>query len=404
MNPTTSNPRLLSLDAFRGFIMLLMASSGFGIVQMAAAHPGSVWEFIKPQFAHQDWQGCSLWDLIQPSFMFMVGMAAPFSYAKRREHGQSFFGMAWHALSRSVLLVALGVMLATRAADKHTVFLFTNVLAQIGLGYFMLFLLSRMGWEYILSGIILILVGYTWFFISHPLPTAQELSAIAGMKGTEHAILPGFAGHWNIHTNAAAAFDRTWLNKLPQAQPFLYNPGGYQTLNFIPALATMLMGALAGMFLMSSRKTDKGKCGALLLVGLVLVVVGTALDVKILPVIGAQFDQYTLLPVVKRIWTPSWAILSGGWVLIMLSVFYWLVEIGGMRRLVYPLVVVGANSIVIYLLHSLCAGWISENLHKHLPEAAFPAYWLPVIERCGVLFVLWLICWWLYKQKAFIKL
>ena len=384
--------------------MLLMASGGFGIAQMAAAHPGSVWEFIKPQFAHQDWQGCSLWDLIQPSFMFMVGMAVPFSYAKRREHGQSFFGMAWHALSRSILLVALGVMLATRSGDKHTVFLFTNVLAQIGLGYFVLFLLSRMGWEYIMSGIILILAGYTWFFINHPLPTAQELAAITGMKDSAHGILPGFAGHWNIHTNAAAAFDRWWLNLLPQAHPYQYTNGGYQTLNCIPALATMLGGALTGGFLMNSRKTDKGRCVTLLVTGILLVVAGTALDLKILPVVGAQLDQYTLLPVVKRIWTPSWALLSGGWVLVLLSVFYWLVEILGMRRLVFPLVVVGMNSIVIYLLHSLCAGWITENLHKHLPETAFPAYWTPVIERCGVLFVLWLICWWLYKQKAFIKL
>lgn len=384
--------------------MLLMASSGFGIAQMAAAHPGSVWEFIKPQFAHQDWQGCSLWDLIQPSFMFMVGMAVPFSYAKRREHGQSFFGMAWHALSRSILLVALGVMLATRSADKHTVFLFTNVLAQIGLGYFVLFLLSRMGWEYIMSGIILILAGYTWFFINHPLPTPQELAAITGMKDSAHGVLPGFAGHWNIHTNAAAAFDRWWLNLLPQAHPYQYTNGGYQTLNCVPALATMLGGALTGGFLMNSRKTDKGRCVTLLVTGILLVVAGTALDLKILPVVGAQLDQYTLLPVVKRIWTPSWAVLSGGWVLILLSIFYWLVEILGMRRLVFPLVVVGMNSIVIYLLHSLCAGWITENLHKHLPETAFPAYWTPVIERCGVLFVLWLVCWWLYKQKAFIKL
>jgi heparan-alpha-glucosaminide N-acetyltransferase len=404
MEPTTTNNRLLSLDAFRGFIMLLMASSGFGIVQMAAANPGSWWEFIKPQFEHQAWQGCSLWDLIQPSFMFMVGVAVPFSYAKRREHGQSFFGMAWHALSRAILLVALGVMLATHAGDKHTVFLFTNVLAQIGLGYFVLFLLSRLGWEFVVSGIILILAGYSWFFINHPLPSAQDLAAIAGMKGTEHAVLQGFSAHWNIHTNAAAGFDRWFLNLLPQAQAFQYNPGGYQTLNFVPALATMLGGALTGHYLMRSLHTDKRKCATLLITGIVLVLVGTGLDLKVLPVVGAQLDQYTVLPVVKRIWTPSWAILSGGWVLILLAVFYWLVEIAGMRRLVFPLVVVGMNSIAIYLLHSLCAGWIRDNLHKHLPDAAFPAYWTPVIERCGVLFVLWLICWWLYKQKAFLKL
>lgn len=384
--------------------MLLMASSGFGIVQMAAANPGSWWEFIKPQFEHQAWQGCSLWDLIQPSFMFMVGVAVPFSCAKRREHGQSFFGMAWHALSRSILLVALGVMLATHAGDKHTVFLFTNVLAQIGLGYFILFLLSRLGWEYMVAGIILILAGYSWFFIQQPLPSAQDLAAIAGMKGTENAILPGFSGHWNIHTNAAAAFDRVFLNKLPQAVPFQFNPGGYQTLNFVPALATMLGGALTGHFLMRSPHSDKRKCAMLLIAGIVLVLVGTGLDLKVLPVVGAKFDHLTVMPVVKRIWTPSWAILSGGWVLILLSVFHWLVEIAGMRRLVFPLVVVGMNSIAIYLLHSLCGGWIRDNLHKHLPEAAFPVYWTPVIERCGVLFVLWLICWWLYKQKAFLKL
>lgn len=384
--------------------MLLMASGGFGIVQMAAAHPGSLWEFVKPQFAHQAWQGCSLWDLIQPSFMFMVGVAVPFSYSKRREHGQSFFGMAWHALTRSILLIALGVMLATRATDKHTVFLFTNVLAQIGLGYFVLFLLSRMGWEYMLSAIILILAGYTWFFINHPLPTAEELAAIAGMKDAEQGVLHGFAAHWNIHTNAAAAFDRWFLNQLPQAQTFQFTYGGYQTLNFVPALATMLGGALTGNFLLRSPKTDKSKCAALLITGILLVVAGAALDLKILPVVGAQFDQYTLLPVVKRIWTPSWAILSGGWVLIMLAMFYWLVEIMGMRRLVFPLVVVGVNSIVIYLMSNLCTPWIIENLHKHLPEAAYPAYWVPVIERCSMLFVLWLVCWWLYKQKAFLKL
>lgn len=400
--------------------MLLMASSGFGIVQMADANPNpsSVWDFIKPQFAHQAWQGCSLWDLIQPSFMFMVGIAVPFSCMKRREHGQSFFGMAWHALTRSILLVGLGLMLATHAGDKHTVFLFTNVLAQIGLGYFFLFIFSRMGWEYAVSAIVLILAGYSWFFINHPLPTPEQLAAITGMKGTENAILPGFSGHWSIHLNAAADFDRWFLNQLPQATPFQYNPGGYQTLNFVPALATMLGGAVTGDFLIRSLSSEKRKCATLLIVGIILVLIGTGLDLKILPVVGAQFDHLTVMPVVKRIWTPSWAILSGGWVLIMLSIFYWLVEIIGMRRAVFPLVVVGMNSISIYLLHSLCAGWIRDNLHKHLPERVFDPpernldlpegvydpCWEPVVERCGVLFVLWLVCFWLYRQKAFLKL
>lgn len=404
MEPTTTNQRLLSLDAYRGFIMLLMASSGLGVVQMATANPGSFWEVIKPQFEHKAWQGCSLWDLIQPSFMFMVGVAVPWSCAKRREHGQSFVGMMVHALIRAILLVALGVMLATKSGDKQTVFMFTNVLAQIGLGYFFLFILARLGWEYIIAGIIVILAGYSWFFIQHPLPSPEQLTAITGMKGTEGAVLPGFAGHWNIHTNAAAEFDRWFLNKLPQASSFEYNPGGYQTLNFVPALATMLMGALTGNFLLRSPHSDKRKCVTMLVAGIVLMLIGTGLDLTEVPYVGERFAHLTVLPVVKRIWTPSWALLSGGWVLVLLSIFYWLVEIVGLRKLVFPLVVVGMNSIAIYLLHSLCAGWIGDQLHKHLPAAAFVPGWEPVIDRVGVVIVLWIVCFWLYRQKAFLKL
>ena len=383
--------RLLSLDAFRGFIMLLMASSGFGIVQMAEAHPTSFWETIRPQFEHKAWQGVSLWDLIQPSFMFMVGVAVPLSRSKRCEAGQSFVGMTWHALIRSFILIGIAIVLSTKTTDKQTTWIFTNVLAQIGLGYFFLFIITGLGWEYITACIIALLAGYTALFALHPLPTAEQFASIKNVKVPVEGILQGWFGHWSIHFNAAAQFDRWLLNVLPQVHPFEYNPGGYQTLNFVPSLATMLGGALAGRFLLHTNLEARSKCVRLFVTGVILIFIGTILDI-------------VAVPAVKRIWTPSWVALSGGWVLLMLSVFYWLVEIAGFRRLVFPLVVVGMNSITIYVLHSLCAGWIRDSLHKHLPASAFPVEWLPVIDRCSVLLVLWLICWWLYKQKAFLRL
>jgi len=385
------NQRLLSLDAFRGFIMLLMASSAFGVADMAVLHKGTFWEFIKPQFEHRAWQGCSLWDLIQPSFMFMVGIAVPYSCMKRREAGQTMLGMTLHAFTRAILLILLAVVLSTGGKASMTNWTFANVLAQIGFGYVFLFIISRLGWEYMIAGIIAILVGYTAFFVLFPLPNAEQLASIQGMKGTEGAILDGFFGHWSIHLNAAANFDRWFLNLLPQAEPFVYNQGGYQTLNFVPALATMLGGAMTGHFLMNSIHSDKMKCVRLIIAGVLLLFIGTILGLF-------------AMPIVKRIWTPSWAIFSGGWVLLMLAAFYWLVEIAGQRRIVFPLVVVGMNSITIYILHNACGGWFKDNLHKHLPASAFPVEYAPLLERCYVLLALWLICFWLYRQKAFLKL
>lgn len=372
--------------------MLLMASSGFGLAQMAKAHPESwVWQQVGFQVSHVPWVGCALWDLIQPSFMFMVGVAVPLSVRRRREEGQGFFKLGAHALVRAVILVLLAVLLTTKAADTMTRWEFPDVLAQIGLGYVFLVLLAGLGWEYCFAAILLILGGYWFWFFQHPLPTAEELAAIQSAKPPAEALLPGFFAHWNIHTNAAADFDRWLLNLFPRAEPFAYNPGGYQTLNFIPSLATMLAGAMTGGFLMSSARSVGEKCARLFIVGLVCLLIGTVLG-------------YVACPVVKRIWTPSWAVFSTGWVLLMLGAFYWLVEVRGWRRLVFPLVVVGMNSIMIYVMHSLSAGWIREQLSKHGMSTLFAGPWGPVYERCGVLAVLWLLCFWLYRQRAFLRL
>lgn len=382
--------RLVSLDAFRGFIMLLMASSGFGLAQMAKLNPDSaVWQQVAYQVSHVPWIGCAFWDLIQPSFMFMVGIAVPFSVMRRKAEGQGFFGLTWHALIRAVILVLLAVLLSTTSKDTQTNWIFTNVLAQIGLGYVFLFLLARMGWEYCLAAIILILSGYWYWFFQHPLPV--EGFDFAAVGATQPDLLPGLFGHWSKGLNAAADFDRWLLNLLPRAEPFVANAGGYTTLNFIPSLATMLGGAIAGRFLLMSPRSPQHKCGRLLAVAVVCLLLGTVIGI-----VGC--------PIVKRIWTPSWALLSGGWGLVMLSFFYWLVEIAGQRKIVFPLVVVGMNSIFIYVMHSLSAGWIREQLAKHGFASLFASEWGPVIERCSVLAVLWVLCFWLYRQRAFLRI
>src|SRR5262249_34691785 len=143
--PRPAKPdRLISLDAYRGFIMLVMASAGFGLPQVAQHFKGEpLWQFLGYEFEHVVWRGCSFWDLIQPSFMFMVGVAMPYSFASRRAKGHGSWRNLGHVLWRSFALIALAVFL-TSNKEAHTRFLFTNVLAQIGLGYaFVYFFLGR---------------------------------------------------------------------------------------------------------------------------------------------------------------------------------------------------------------------------------------------------------------------
>ncbi len=386
LNLMEPNQRLVSLDAFRGTIMLFMASSGFGILQMAKLHPDSAWASAVPYISHVEWAGCAPWDLIQPAFMFMVGMACALSYTRRKREGQSFFGMTGHAITRAILLVALGVLLSTRSSGSQTTFVFTNVLAQIGLGYLFLVLLARLGWEYCVSAILVICVGYWYYFYSHAIPADASMVA-AGSEGA----LDGVMRPWSIYINAAAEFDRWFLNLFPRAEPWVNHRGGYATLNFIPSLATMLGGAVAGHYL-RGNPAHPGKKGLwIFVVGLICIAVGLGLD-------------FTVCPIVKRIWTPSWVFFSGGWVLLMLALFVWVIDAAGWKKVVFPLVVVGMNSLTIYLLHSFCQSAIRKGILGHFGVYLKGNPYLPLIEYGGMLFVLWLVCFWLYRQRAFLRL
>jgi len=385
--------RLMSLDAYRGFVMLLMISAGLYASRVAKGFPDSaVWQFFGYQTDHAAWRGCTLWDLIQPSFMFMVGVAIPFSIANRKTAGQPFGKLFLHALWRGLALVLLGVFLSS-SGNKQTDWNFVIVLSQIGLGYPLLWLLAwtKPRTQVIAAGVIL--VGYWAAFAFHPLPPADfDWTKVGVPPDWQH--LQGFTAHWDKNANVAAAFDQWFLNLFPRKEPFVFNGGGYQTLNFIPSLATMIFGLLVGGLLRSERKGSEKfwwltACG------------GAGLAV------GFLLDLTGICPNVKRIWTPTFAIFSTGWTCLMLAAFYGLIELRGYRRWAFPLMVAGMNSIALYCMSMLMKPWIRERLKLHTKQDLFDVFgktYSPMVEMAIILIVLWLISFWMYRRKIFLRI
>ncbi len=373
--------------------MLLMASEGLGIPQVAKAFSQSrFWQFMGYEFDHVKWVGCALWDLIQPSFSFLVGVSLPYSIAARRAKGQTYGQMFRHALFRSLALILLGIFLRSMGKPQ-TYFTFEDTLTQIGLGYLFLFILANkpMRTQAVAAGALLFV--YWLAFLVYPLPPANfDYSSVGVRSDWEH--LGGMAAHWDKNTNFASAFDQWFLNLFPREKPFVFNGGGYLTLSFIPTLATMVFGLLAGGLLKSERPS-KEKVRILITAGIAGLVIGWTLGL-----LG-------ICPVVKRIWTPSWAIFSGGCCCLLLASFYHVVDLKGRRKWTFPLLVVGMNSIAMYLLAHIFPSMIEKNLKTHLGQNVFEhlgGVYAPILEASAVLLVLWLMCYWLYKRKVFLRI
>lgn len=386
--------RLLSLDAFRGAIMVFLVSAGFGCREIARRFPESpVWRFLGYHTEHATWVGGGAWDMIQPAFMFMVGVAVPYSCAARLARGQGFGTQLLHAARRSLILIALGVLIASNRGAHQTAFAFTNVLAQIGLGYVFLFLLAGRGWNIQLGAIAVVAIGYGLLFALHPLPAEGFDYRSVGVPPREQAqaMLPGAFAHWSKGANFAADFDRWFLNLFPVEKPFVFNAGGYQTLNFLPSLITMVLGLMAGEHLRRPL-SPAAKTRGLLLAAAGCVGLGALAGL-------------TVCPLVKRIWTPSWAIYSGGIVLGALAAFHYTIEVRGWRRWAAPLAVVGMNSIAIYLLDIFAREWLTKTLRVHFRiTGIFEGNYGIILLRCAALAVLWAVCVWLHRRKLFLKI
>lgn len=383
--------RIASIDAYRGFVMLLMMAEVLSFSSVAKALPESgFWKFLAHHQSHAQWVGCSLHDLIQPSFVFLVGVALPFSLARRAAIGQPQWRLTLHAFARACILILLGVFLQSQNAD-HTRWSFIDTLSQIGLGYGFLYLLGLRSVR--VQGIVLavLLVGYWLFFALYPLPGPDFDWAAAGANPA--GMLKGFAAHWSINTNPAAAFDRWFVNLFP---PGLRapNPAGYTTLNFILTFATMIMGLIAGGVLRSGR-TPSAKVRWFIGVGLAALCTGYLL--------GAT----GICPIIKKTRTSSFVLFSGGWCFLFLAFFYQVMDVWGRRKWAFPLIVLGMNSIAAYLIAHLWAGFISRAWLRHVGKGFFALAGAPY-ERLmlgfAVLLTEWLILWWMHRNKIFLRI
>jgi predicted acyltransferase len=386
-------PRNIAVDAYRGFVMLLMMGEVMSLAAVAHAFPGSLfWRILAYNQTHVEWSGMGLHDTIQPGFTFLVGVALPYSIHSRISKGQSFRKQLAHTIWRSLVLIALGIFLRSLNSPM-TNFTFEDTLTQIGMGYTFAFLLAycRPKWQWIALGAILF--GYWLAWALYPAPGLNFNYAAVGVPADWRYNFSGFAAHWNKNSNLGQAVDVWFLNLFPRVSRFAYNGGGYLTLSFIPTLGTMLLGLRAGEWFRSAVPRIPIKR---------FVVAGALLIAAALVLHAAG-----ICPIVKRIWTPSWTLFSGGVCFLFLAAFSWIIDVKSYRRWAFPLVVVGMNSIAAYLIAHLWEDFIVTNLHIHLGSrifAIFGAGLQPLMLGIAVMLIYWLTLFWMYRRKIFLRI
>ena len=296
-----SQKRLVSLDAFRGFTMIMLTSWAFGLYNLKdLPHVG----FIANQFTHHPWNGLYFWDLIQPLFMFIVGVAMPFSFAKRWERGETWNRTLLHVIRRSVTLFVLGLIIVCWSR-RTLVWEPFDVLNHIAVAYFVAFLFMRKSirWQIIISFVILL--GYDLAYRIIP--------------------VPGVIEPWLKDNNLGVYIDKILLGK---------NIGGnWNSFNVISSSVQTMWGVIAGLVLKSSRP-EYEKLKLITLGGIIGVVLGLLLD--------------PITPIVARICSSSYTIESVGWSLLALAFFYWIVDIKGYRTWTKFMVIYGLSPIFIY--------------------------------------------------------
>ncbi len=358
--------RVTSVDFFRGFTMFLLAGESTELYYELGKYHNGFLHFLGTQLSHHQWHGLHFWDLIQPFFMFIVGVAIPFAVANRLKKGYSNKQILKHALKRSFLLLFFGWALYFVDAG-HLVFRFQNVLAQLSVTYLVAFLIRNKSFRFqlIFTFVILILIDLAYRFFP----------------------VEGFNHPWVNYENLGAWFN----NKIEGVD----KASEWATLNFVSTTAHTVWGVLCGKVLMSDKPAGK-KIQTLVIAGVAALIIGYSLD------------WLNITPIIKKIATSSFVFASGGWSILVLAFSYWLIDVKkqftkGSRIFI----IVGMNSIFIYLFFSIGGTHIFTRIATAFSGLLFS--WTgelttEVIASLGAWAALWYLCYWLYKNKIFIKI
>lgn len=388
-----SPTRRVSIDVFRGMVMFLMLAAVMRLFTLAEAYPGiRVLEWLRFHTSHVPWEGCSLHDLIQPAFTFLVGVSMPFSIASRRKRQRSTTKLLIHAAYRSLLLVTLGVVIRSLGRET-TRYVFTDTLALIGLGYFFVFVIALAPrWVHWVSAAGILIGFWLAFALSTAPPAAFDYPAVGVANDWPHHS-DGFASRWNKNSNLSWKTDVWLLNLFPREKPFEFNGGGYATLSFVPTIVTMIFGLIAGVWM---RESD-----------------GRSLYTKMLLFsiagigCGWLLAQVGVCPLVKRISTPSFTLYSGGLCMAWMMSLVWICDTKGWARWGFPFVVIGSNSILIYVMSWTIAEPLRALLLRHfgvVPFSMLGDAFVPVLSGAATLAIMYYVLLWLYRRRAFVKI
>lgn len=344
--------RLVSLDAFRGFTMFWIVGGKAVLIAFSRLDGNFIFGAIGYQLTHSAWEGLRFYDVIWPAFMLMVGVSIPLSYAKRRLT-QSEGQMRIQAVKRATVLFLLGSLRASLSVNSPELIELSSALQPIAVAYLVASFLAGASWK------------------------AQ--SAIGAMILAVYAFMLAPWGYAQ-DANLVRTVDLMVLGRT-------HAEGWGTVLSTLPTISTTILGLLIGKLLMSNR-TSAFKLKIIALIGLSAVVLGLALS--------------PLVPVVMKLWTSSYGLLSAGCACLEFLAFYWIIDVLGHRKWAFPFVVIGMNAIAIYVGVSIVpfsriVGIFSKPLAIQL--GAFG----PLFTAATVLLVEWWVLFWMYKRKLFIR-